>query len=137
MTNLFEKALITGFGIFLIMIFFTISTPFLLEIAEYNEGDKKKIDEYIYFTNEIDIAIASIINNPNEVYSKSIHYPRDVNLILNDRYVKFEIFWDGEIETKIIEYDVVFMDKHYIHIESGDYHLKVFYYHSLMVVDIY
>ena len=45
MTNLLEKALITGFGIFILTIFISIINPFIIIVSNFNETISVDIDE--------------------------------------------------------------------------------------------
>ena len=42
MTNLIEKSLLIGFGIFTLTIFSSILVPYLGKIAEFNQNEKNK-----------------------------------------------------------------------------------------------
>lgn len=46
MTNLLEKSLITGFGIFTLMIFFILVSPFFAEIADFRENEEENMKEW-------------------------------------------------------------------------------------------
>ena len=57
MTNLLEKSLITGFGIFALILFLILIAPFFQEIEEYKENEKDALDEYTNFVNKVNSAI--------------------------------------------------------------------------------
>ncbi len=137
MTNLVEKALIMGFGMLTLMIFFTASAPLLKEINNYNNNENEKLEDYMNFVDEINIAINHIIKNPKEFYTKRIQYPQNMTLIFRDKYAKFEILLDGELHTKILEFNESLKEKQYINISPSNYVLKVFYDHNLIEVDIF
>jgi hypothetical protein len=45
MTNLLEKALITGFGIFILTIFISLINPFIISISNFNKTINVDIDQ--------------------------------------------------------------------------------------------
>ena len=63
MTNLLEKALITGFGIFILTIFISMINPFLMQISEFNDNVNTDIEKYENFFYEVDTGIKFIIKN--------------------------------------------------------------------------
>ena len=97
MTNLSEKALITGFGILILTIFISMINPFLIQISEFNSTINDDIKIYEDFFVDVDTGIKFIIENPNATYIKNIEYPRNLNVILTDFYCKYEYviysFW--------------------------------------------
>ncbi len=136
MSNLLEKALIIGFGIFILTLFFSISAPYLEEIGEYNNKEKQNLNNYIIFVDEIRFSIDFIIDHPDEIYTKKILYPENVNLILKNNLVKFELLIDGEIQTKILEYNEKFVERHYINLKPIEHYLYVYYYQDRILVEI-
>ena len=46
MTNLLEKALITGFGIFILTIFISMINPFIVQVSDFNENVNSDIEKY-------------------------------------------------------------------------------------------
>ena len=75
MTNLIEKSLLLGFGIFTLAIFSSIVIPFMGKIADFNQNERNELETFIIFTNEIDQGIYYVIHNQNESYLKEIDYP--------------------------------------------------------------
>ena len=88
MTNLLEKALLTGFGIFVLTIFLSMINPFIIQISEFNGTTENDIRIYENFFNEVDIAVKFIIECPDEIYLREIDYPKNLNVTFNDFYVK-------------------------------------------------
>ncbi|TFG12860.1 MAG: hypothetical protein EU531_10220, partial [Promethearchaeota archaeon] len=70
MTNLIEKALIIGFGIFIASLFLSISMPFLEKFVNYNSSLDDDLSDYLKLINEVDKGILYIIENPNSFYQK-------------------------------------------------------------------
>ena len=95
MTNLIEKSLLLGFGIFTIMIFSSIIIPFLGTIADFNQNGRNDLETYILFINEIDQGINYVIQNQEEIYLNEIDYPPNLNTSFYVNIVKFEFFIYG------------------------------------------
>ena len=74
MTNLLEKALLTGFGIFILLIFVSLINPFMISISEFNSTIKNDVEKYNNFFNEVDTAILFVIENPDVIYLDVIEY---------------------------------------------------------------
>ncbi len=137
MTNLLEKSLITGFGIFTLTIFFIIIIPFFQNIEEYedNKSSEDTLEENLIFIGEIDNAIKSIMKKSDEDYTKYIKYPRELNLTTNENYVKFDFILDNKHEFKFLYYDIIFIYKFYSNVLPGTYLLNVSYRASLVNVE--
>ncbi len=134
MTNLFEKSLLTGFGIFSIIIFMSFILPFFNQITSFNEKERNVINKYQLFINEIDNAILFVIQYPSEVYIKSLEYPEKLNITFQDNFVKFNFIIDNKICYKILEYSKQFYQSSYKNLLSGIYELNVSYISSLINV---
>ena len=52
MTNLIEKSLLLGFGIFTLAIFSSIIIPFLGKIADFNHNERNDLETFIIFINK-------------------------------------------------------------------------------------
>ena len=90
MTNFLEKALLTGFGIIILTMFISLINPFIVQISEFNENNKSNIEQYENLFHEVDTGIKFIIENPNAIFSKTIEYPKNLNISLTNFYCKFE-----------------------------------------------
>ncbi|MFX1315130.1 MAG: hypothetical protein ACFE9T_04650 [Promethearchaeota archaeon] len=108
MTNLLEKSLIIGFGIFTLLIFFSLVSPFLDDITDFNNNEKKDIEIYTYFINEIDQAILYVIDNPEEYYLKYVEYPTNLNITFYNQYAKFDFIISNEKYNIIFFYEAIF-----------------------------
>ncbi|MFX1408710.1 MAG: hypothetical protein ACFFA6_00020 [Promethearchaeota archaeon] len=108
MTNLLEKSLIIGFGIFTLLIFFSLISPFLDDFADFNNNEKKDIEIYTSFIDEIDQAILYIIDNPEEYYLKYVEYPTNLNITFYNQYAKFDFIISNEKQTIILFYEEIF-----------------------------
>lgn len=137
MTNLIEKSLLLGFGIFTITIFSSIIIPFLGTIANFNQNGRNDLESYNFFINEIDQGINYVVQNQDEVYLKEIEYPSNLNTSFYVNIAKYEFFIDGQHCVKIKEYNEEFFNSHFHQIHPGTYLLNISRYLSLIKVNIY
>ncbi|MFX1327101.1 MAG: hypothetical protein ACFE91_03025 [Promethearchaeota archaeon] len=136
MTNLIEKSLLIGFGIFTLTIFSTILVPFLGTISEFNKNEKNKLQSYIIFIEQVDQGIHYIIQNPNDVYLKSIEYPDNLNITINQYYIKYEFLIEKEICVKIVEYNVSLLSSNFHRILPQIYILNISYFSTSIKVNL-
>ncbi|MFX0177427.1 MAG: hypothetical protein ACFE85_14530 [Candidatus Hodarchaeota archaeon] len=134
MTTLFEKALLTGFGLFILIIFFSIINPFLGEIANYYKNVDHDNLIYSNFINEIDNAINSIIEKPNETYLKEVKYPEDLNITFYGNIAKFEYFLQYQLYSINKEYLDSFVECYYYNVFPNTYILIISYKSNLIDV---
>ena len=90
MTNLLEKALLIGFGIFILTLFFILIAPFFGEITDFKDNDKRDLDD----DNNNSIIIKFYENNENiekdeEIYFLNVEYLRDLEFFFKNNYAKF------------------------------------------------
>ncbi len=125
MTNLLEKALLTGFGIIILIVFVSLINPFIISISKFNNTIKNDVEKYNNFLIEVDTAILFIIENPDEIHLNEIEYPRNLNVTLAEDYVKYNFLIENEIQYKIYEYAKPFISHAYINLSSSRYLLKI------------
>ncbi len=125
MTNLLEKALLTGFGIFILITFVSLINPFIINISEFNGTIKNDVENYNNFFNELDTAILFVIKNPNVNFLNEIEYPRNLNITLTEDYVKYNFLIEDEIQCKIYEYVKPFISRIYINLFASRYILNI------------
>lgn len=136
MTNLIEKSLLMGFGIFTLIIFTSILVPYIGKIVEFNQNGKKDLELYMEFIDEIDQGITYVAQSPNQKYLKKIEYPNNLNITFYDNFVKYEFILDNEICLKVMEYNVTFINCNFNNIPPQTYLLNVSRYSSLVGVYI-
>ncbi len=90
MAELFEKALLFGFGIVVLLMFLSFLAPFLDMLFQYN--DDGGLNNYTRVIDEIDVEILYNIDNPEELYLVDIEYPPNLNITLYDQYKKYRLF---------------------------------------------
>ncbi len=137
MTNLIEKSLITGFGIFILILFIIMVTPFFQELENYNENDSNDddLEDFKEFINKIDGAIKYFIGHPGSEVFEEIEYPRNINLTFINNYVKFDFIIDNKIQNKILSYNEQFLQKYYYDMTPKTYKLNITRNISLISVD--
>jgi len=136
MTNLLEKSLLLGFGIFTMILFFSLVIPFLNQVSEFNNTKKTDFESYMIFINEIDQAVQFVIENPEEEYNRKINYPYDFNITFNEYYIICTFIIKNEIYNKILVYNTSFYKKFFHNIPSRQYLLNVSYSSSLIFVNL-
>ncbi len=125
MTNLLEKALLTGFGLFILIIFISLVNPFIINISEFNSAIKNDVEKYNNFFNEVDTAILFVIENPDVIYLDVIEYPGNLNISLTEGYVKYNFLIENEVQCKIYEYVKPFISYAYKNLSSSRYILNI------------
>lgn len=132
MTNLIEKSLLIGFGIFTLTIFSSILVPYLGKIAEFNQNEKNLLESYMIFIDEIDQGITYVVRNPNQKYLKNVEYPNNLNITIYDHLIKYEFVFEKKICFKVIEYNVTFINRDFHEIPPQTYLLNVSRYLSFI-----
>ncbi|MFX1303289.1 MAG: hypothetical protein ACFFBV_09260 [Promethearchaeota archaeon] len=136
MTNLIEKSLLIGFGIFTLTIFSSIVVPYLGEIAEFNQNEKKTLEAYLIFIDEIDQGITYVAQNPNQEYLKKIKYPNNLNITIYDHIIKYEFLIENKTRYKLIEYNLTFINCCFYRIPPQIYLLNISCYSFFTRVNI-
>jgi len=134
MTNLLEKALLTGFGIFVLTIFLSMINPFIIQISEFNGTVKNDIITFENFFNEVDIAVKFIIENPEAIYLREIDYPKNLNVTFNDFYVKYDFLIENKLHYKIYEYNKPFINNFYRNLSTTTFILNVSCFQNFIAV---
>jgi len=134
MTNLLEKALLTGFGIFVLTIFLSMINPFIIQISEFNGTIENDIIAYENFFNEVDIAVKFIIENPDAIYLREIDYPKNLNVTFNDFYVKYDFLIENKLNYKIYEYNKPFINIFYRNLSTTTFILNVSCFQNFIAV---
>ncbi|MFX1377770.1 MAG: hypothetical protein ACFFA4_01635 [Promethearchaeota archaeon] len=136
MTNLIEKSLLLGFGIFTLTIFSSILIPFLGTIVEFNQNGRNELEDYMFFINEIDQGINHVIENQDETYLRNIEYPSNLNLTLYSNIARYEFLIENQLCVKIKEYDGYFVKQNFQEITPGSYLLNISHYLSFIKINL-
>lgn len=134
MTNLIEKALLVGFGIFCLIIFLATINPYLEAWEEFNE--KSEVGEYMDFVTNFNDGVKYAIENTGEKYTVQVDGIEGTTLELNGNYAKFTYEFDGHTSTKILEYDKKFELKSFGNFKAAPHILKIYFDGSFIRVSI-
>ena len=134
MTNLLEKALLTGFGIFVLTIFLSMINPFIIQITEFNGTIENDIIAYEDFFNEVDIAVKFIVENSDAIYLREIDYPKNLNVTFNDFYIKYDFLIENKLNYKIYEYNKPFINLFYRNLSTTTFLLNVSCFQNFIAV---
>jgi len=110
MTNILEKTLLTGFGVFILIISLSFITPFITSIFTFKSNQNDDLESYISLIDEIDQCINHIIEHPENVYLKTIEYPKNLNMTFKGNVAKFFFNYKENYQTKIVEYSKPFVE---------------------------
>jgi len=111
MTNLLEKALLIGFGLFTLTLFFILVAPFFGKITDFKENDKKDLDDYnksmivIFYENNSNIESLEELSFVNGDYLRYLERSINKNYIslnLNQKENTFKIIL-GNFESLILK----------------------------------
>ena len=125
MSNLVEKALLTGFGIFLLTTFLSLISPFIAIISDFNNTQNDDLFDIREFINEFDNALKQVINNPGSAYFEKIKFPDNLNITLDNKYAKFYFPYGSVIHVEILEYDAVFSPRIFHNLPAEIYYLSI------------
>lgn len=137
MTNLLEKILLTGFGIVILVLFFSVINPFIIQFFEVNEYYQDNIAPYLSVIDDVNYGISFVQNNEDTQYLKIISYPASLNITLLDHNIKFHYLINSDIECRIYEYSVGFYNQNYSSLTPKDYIMNISFKESLIKVSIY
>ena len=125
MSNLIEKTLLIGFGIFTLTIFSSILIPFLGSLTKFNYIEKNKLESYMIIIDEINHGIEYVVQNTDVIYLKKIEYPDNLNITFYDHFAKYEFVIEGKICYKVIEYNEEFVKRKFYQIPPHAYLLNI------------
>ena len=137
MTNLLEKVLLTGFGIVILVLFFSVINPFIIQFFEINEYHQNNIAPYLSVIDDVNYGISYVQDNKDTQYLKTISYPENLNITLLDHNIKFHYLINSGIECRIYEYSVGFYNQNYSSLIPKDYIMNISFQECLIKVSIY
>lgn len=136
MTNILEKSLLLAFGVFIIVSFFCILTPFTNSFMNFNNNQATEIDKITSIMEDIDSAVEILIDNPNTLIRKKIDYPNDLNLTFYENIVKYIYRVGSSIQIQFFQYSEYFQNRTFENIPPGIYVLKATYNNGLINISI-
>lgn len=136
MTNLIEKTLLIGFGIFTLTIFSSILIPFFGRLTEFNYIEKNNLESYMNVIEEINQGIDYVVQNTDEMYLKKIQYPDNLNITFYNQIIKYDFIIEEKIYNKILEYNETFVNCKFHQILPKEYLLNISRWSILIKVNI-
>lgn len=136
MTNLIEKALLVGFGIFITSIFLSFTLPYLENILDYNNRLDDNLNDYLKLINDVDNGILYISDNPHSNYQKEIYYPGNLNITIENKEVNFLYYFQGETTDITLNYNISLISIVYADILPNSYLLGIYFEESLIKIEI-
>jgi hypothetical protein len=134
-TNLVEKSLLTGFGIFTLIIFFIFISPFFQEIENYENNTEDDLDEIMLFIHKVDEALHYFIDNSQDNYLVEIQIPTNINITFINNYVKFDFMLENNIHSKVLNFDERFIQKYFYEFTSSLYQMNISLLNTLINVE--
>ncbi len=125
MTNILEKSLLIGFGLFILIIFLSFSAPFINAIITFNTREKSDLNSYLSFIDDIDKGINHVIEYQDRQFIQTIEYPQGLNITFIEKMAKFNFFLANQYCQKIIEYNEYFIAKQFYNIPPQYYVLNI------------
>ena len=127
MTNMVEKSMLIGFGLFTLIVFLSIIQPFFGELLKFYDEDKQYLENIENFIEDIDCAIIYTISNPEEVYEKELLFPRDLNITISGNEVEYNYLINSNVYSNSKNYGTIFHTVFYHNTNSTQYILHVFF----------
>lgn len=119
-----EKSMLIGFGLFILIVFFSIIQPFFGELLKFYDEDKQNVEIFI---EEIDSAILYTTSKPEEVYEKELLFPRDLNITISGNEIEYNYLISNIAYSYSKNYGIIFHTVIYHNINSTYYILQVFF----------
>jgi len=137
MTNLLEKVLLTALGILLLISLLSLILPIWNQILNLNINYGKDYEIYSTIINELDQGITFINENPDSIYQKNIDYPENLNISINEFYIKYEYILVDQLSSTIVEYQNQFLITDFKNLSPQIYTLKILYQLNIIEIQIY
>jgi hypothetical protein len=134
MSNLVEKSLIIGFGVFSLIIFLSIIAPFLNVSLKNYINDEKTLESYNNFIEKVDAGVYYVIANPNNEFSELIDFPSYMNISISENEISYYFKLDSNIVSKHNSYSKNFFNAEYKDYPSQKYSLKIYFELELLKV---
>jgi hypothetical protein len=137
MTNLLEKSLLTGFGVFILIMFLSFVNPFIIQLFDVNQYYNDEVRPYLKLIDEIDEGINFVLINENNFYLYTIYYPDNLNISLYEHNIKYEFLISSNIVNRNYNYKEIFYHFNYILLPPKEYILNISYQQNFIKVLIY
>jgi hypothetical protein len=125
MTNLVEKSLITGFGIFILILFISLVFPFLKVLSEYKNDKEHTLNDYIIIIDTFDLNINELEKNPQEKRNFCVYVPENLNISTSQEIIIFEFYYNNKKYSKVLNYELSFIANFFNNMEARVYDVKI------------
>ena len=136
MTNLIETALLIAFGILITSLFLSFTLPYIEHIIDYNNRLDDNLNDYLKLINDVDKSILYIIDNPDSSYQKEVYYPDNLNITIENKYVNFKYYFQGEISDITLKYNMSLESSKFENILPKSYLLRATFNANLIIIEI-
>ncbi|MBN1216735.1 MAG: hypothetical protein JXA99_15010 [Candidatus Lokiarchaeota archaeon] len=126
MTNLIEKILLTGFGIFVLMSFFFIIAPLTNLFNEYDDY-KDDVNETLININEIDNCVQYISIYHNSSISKELEISNNLNISIEESKIEYFFKINQEVKKITCTHNIILNNKKFNLIHNMWYNLSISY----------
>ena len=137
MTNLLEKALLTALGILILISLLSLILPVWNQILNFSINYGEDYEVYSAIINELDQGITFINENPDNIYQKNINYPENLNISINEFYIKYEYILGDQLSNTIVEYQNQFLTTNFKNLPPQIYTLKILYQLNIIEIQIF
>ncbi len=135
MTNLIEKTLILGFGIFTLIVFISFTVPIFIELESIQEQKTIKYNEYIQFRLDLEGSLINFQNSTRDNMEILVKCPGDLNITFKTNYILYYFLLFERIHVEICEINGSFISKSYNNLEPINYVVHFSLYYSNILVD--
>jgi len=125
MTNLIERLLLIGLGIFLLTFFISFAFPLINELDSYETSVGNELRECDDFISQIDAAIFLVIESPEDSVYEFITFPDNLNLSIYQTYITFEYYIEKVLIKNPKQYGVNFISRKFHDMYFSTYYLSV------------
>jgi len=137
MSNLIEKSLIVGFGVFSLIILLSVINPFLnLFLQNYQDGNVT-LENFNTLIDKIDSGVYYIMANPKSEHHNTIEFPAYMNISISRNEIRYDCKINDNIITKFKLYSINFFDIIYEEYPPQNYNLLIQFELELLKILIY
>ena len=134
MSNLVEKSLIVGFGVFSLIVLLSVINPFLNLFLQNYQDETVSLENYNNIIEKIDAGVYYIIANPQNDHHDVIEFPAYMNISISRNEIIYHYKIDDRIVTKCKSYSINFFDAIYEEYPPHNYDLLIHFELELLKV---
>ena len=137
MSNLVEKSLIVGFGVFSLIVLLSVVNPFFDLFFQNYQDDNATLENYNNLIEKIDAGVYYVIANPKNEHYDVIEFPDYMNISISRNEIRYDYKINDKIVSKYKSYSINFFDIIYEEYPPQDYNLLVYFELELLKILIY